>query len=122
MGYIWLIGGLVLTGLSGIGVGTFSAALHAFTVGSIGSMTLGMMCRVTLGHTGRDIVCSPLTHVCFIMMQAAALIRVFGPLLLPDYHIIWIGASSMLWSACFILYLPIYAPMLLSPRPDRQPA
>src|SRR5690606_35681848 len=52
-GYAWLVAGFFLFGLYGFGVVDFSPALHALTTGCIGSMCIGMMSRVTLGHTGR---------------------------------------------------------------------
>ncbi len=122
LGYGWLVIGLILAGGTALGSGAFPAALHAITVGSIGSMTLGMMCRVTLGHTGRDISASHMTVCAFILMQAAVLLRVAGPLLLSGYYTAWVVSSGILWSVCFGLYLFIYAGMLWSPRPDKQPA
>lgn len=121
-GYTWLVAGLFLAGLSVLGVGMFSAALHAITVGCIGSMTLGMMTRVTLGHTGRDLTSSELTTWSFVLMQLATIIRVFGPVLLPEQYILWVLVSGILWSICFLIYFIVYAPMLWKPRPDRQPA
>jgi uncharacterized protein involved in response to NO len=51
-GYLWLVVGLFLLGVALGGHLQLSVALHALTVGAIGSLTLGMMCRVALGHTG----------------------------------------------------------------------
>ena len=121
-GYFWLVLGLVFAGLSVFGIGTFSAALHALTVGSIGSMTLGMICRVTLGHTGRDLSSNTPTILAFALMQVAAVLRVFGPVVFPDYYTDWVMASGLLWAVCFSIYLFFYAPMLFAPRPDHQPA
>lgn len=122
LGYGWLGAGLLLAGLSVFGIGIFPAALHAITVGSIGSMTLGMMCRVTLGHTGRNLAATRLTTFSFLLMQLAAVLRVFGPIILPEHYTVWVIASGLLWSGCFALYFMAYAPMLWLPRPDRQPA
>lgn len=121
-GYLWLVVGLLLLGLSGFGLVPFSAALHALTAGAIGSMTLGMMCRVTLGHTGRNITASPLTTLSFAFMILAGLIRVVGPMLLHQYALFWIVSSACLWSASFGLYILTYLPMLWHPRPDGTPA
>ncbi|MFN3826769.1 MAG: NnrS family protein [Micavibrio sp.] len=122
LGYGWLAMGLFLIGVAVLGVGTFPLALHALTVGAIGSMILGMMCRVTLGHTGRDLTASKMTAFSFILMQLSVVLRILGPLLMPEYYTVWVVASGILWSGCFVLYLFIYAPMLWLPRPDRQPA
>ena len=117
-GYLWLVIGLLLLGLSGFGLVPFSAALHALTAGAIGSMTLGMMCRVTLGHTGRDIIASPLTTLSFALMIISGLMRVLGPLLLHQYALFWVIGSACLWAASFGLYIITYLPMLWQPRPD----
>jgi len=122
LGYLWLVIGFFCAGLAGFGLIGFSTALHVLTVGSIGSMTLGMMCRVTLGHTGRDLIASPVTVLAFILIQAAALVRVGGVLLMPEWTDIWVMASSLFWAAAFALYMPVYVPMLWQPRPDGRPA
>lgn len=118
VGYSWVILGLFLTGVSALGYLPFSIALHAFTAGAIGSMTIGMMCRVTLGHTGRDKIATGLTKLSFYLMQGAALLRVFGMMIAPDHSIEWILGSSALWIICFALYIFIYAPMLWKPDLD----
>ncbi|QQG37297.1 MAG: NnrS family protein [Micavibrio aeruginosavorus] len=121
-GYGWLVIGLAMLSLSCFQIVSVQVALHALTVGCIGSLTLGMMCRVTLGHTGRNLLSNPVTTFSFILMQAAAVLRVAGPLLLPGYYTVFVVISGMLWSVCFLLYILLYAPMLWQARPDRQPA
>ncbi len=120
VGYSWVILGLFLLCISALGFVPFSIALHAFTAGGIGSMTLGMMCRVTLGHTGRSKVATNLTKLSFYLLQCAIFIRVFGLLIAPDYSIEWIVSSSTLWVLSFALYIWIYSPMLWKPDLDEQ--
>jgi len=92
-------------------------AVHAFAVGGIGMMTIGMMSRVSLGHTGRDIsVLPPLVFPALLLSLAAAVVRVLFPLLIPDYDSVWIGASQLLWIAAFMIFLWIYTPILISHR------
>ena len=122
VGYSWVILGLFLIGVSALGFLPFSIALHAFTAGAIGSMTLGMMCRVTLAHTGRKKVATNLTKLIFLLLQCAAFMRVFGLMIAPDYSIEWIIGSAMLWVLCFALYILIYFPMLWKPDLDEQVA
>ena len=57
-GYIWLIAGFALFGLAALGWFPQNLALHALTLGAVGVFTLGMMARVALGHTGRQMVAS----------------------------------------------------------------
>ncbi len=81
-------------------------------------MTIGMMCRVTLGHTGRNKIATNLTKLSFLLMQGAALMRVFGLMIAPDHSIELIIGSATLWILSFALYILIYAPMLLKPDLD----
>lgn len=118
IGYIWLVIGLALFGLSAFGVVPLSPALHALTTGAIGTMTLSMMVRVALGHTGRALQVGGITSLMFVMIQAAAVIRVFVPVFQPDYYTVSILYSSLLWCGAFVLYLFLYAPCLWRERPD----
>jgi uncharacterized protein involved in response to NO len=95
-------------------------AIHAFAYGGIGLMTLGMMARVSLGHTGRSIHEPPRAiQVAFGVLLAGAVVRVIVPLLLPtDYYPLCIGASQALWILAFTLFVIVCAPMLVSPRVD----
>ncbi len=121
-GYGWLIVGLGLLVLTGFGVLEIPAVIHALTAGSIGSMILGMICRVTLGHTGRELKVGALTTLSFFAIQATAIARVFGPIFMPDHMNEWIIGSAALWSLCFAAYLWVYTPMLFSARPDGREA
>jgi len=95
-----------------------SPALHGITVGAIGMLTLGMMARVALGHTGRPLVVGPVMTAAFGGVGLAALVRVFGPLLIPAHATIALWVSALLWSAAFGGYVLAYARILWSPRPD----
>ena len=118
LGYGWLVIGLFLLALTGVGVFEIPLVIHALTAGCIGSMTLGMMTRVTLGHTGRPIESSTLTTLSFVLMQIAVVIRILGPMLIPQATVHWIIGSAGLWTTCFVIYLFVYAPMLFKPRAD----
>lgn len=117
-GYGWLVVGLGLLALTGFDVLEISAVIHALTAGSIGSMILGMICRVTLGHTGRELKVGGLITVSFFTIQVTAIARVFGPISMPEYMSEWIIGSATLWSLCFGTFLWVYTPMLFSYRPD----
>jgi uncharacterized protein involved in response to NO len=121
-GYAWLVAGLALLALAGFGVFDIKTVIHALTAGCIGSMILGMICRVTLGHTGRDLRIGKLTTASFYAIQLAAVLRVFGPIFAPAYTSEWIVSSAILWTLCFAAYLVIYAGMLFSVRPDGEEA
>ena len=88
-------------------------ALHAFAVGGVGLMTLSMMSRVSLGHTGRDINRLPSGMATFLLiLLLAALERVLLPPLLPQLHSTWILISQVLWITAFTGFVALYAPIL----------
>ncbi len=97
-------------------------AVHAFALGGIGLMTLGMMARVSLGHTGRNVFAPPrAVQWMFLLLCGAAVSRVFLPLLVPAYYSLWVGLSQLCWILSFALFALFYIPMLVSPRVDGQP-
>ena len=99
-----------------------SSALHAFAIGGIGLMTLSMMSRVSLGHTGRNVQSPPGTvAIALALVIAATLARVVLPLVEAAWHTQWIGLSQILWIAAFTLFVLTYFPMLTTPRVDGQP-
>jgi uncharacterized protein involved in response to NO len=117
--YMFIILGFILKTLSiTSGVSPF-LSLHAFTVGGIGLLTIGMMSRVSLGHTGRDVFQPPsLVFWCFLLLLLAAVTRVAMPMLDMGLYIYWIAISQLLWMLAFALFVFIFAPMLLSARVD----
>lgn len=119
LGYAWIAVGFALLALSAAGLSTAAiSSLHAFTAGAIGSLTLGMMARVSLGHTGRALEPVPLITLAFIAVNLAALIRVAMPLFFPAAYAPGMATSGVLWMAAFGLFAVIYAPILLRPRVD----
>jgi len=96
-------------------------AIHALAYGGIGVITLGMMARVAVGHTGRNINEPPLTlKYIFAMILIGTSIRVFFPLFLSEYYLYWIISSQVLWILAFALFVISYAPILIKARIDGQ--
>ena len=94
-------------------------SVHAFTAGGIGLLTIGMMSRVALGHTGRSVFEPPaLVFWAFAALLLGVIVRVVLPLFNMDLYIYWIGISQVLWMLAFSIFVFIYAPMLLSARVD----
>jgi uncharacterized protein involved in response to NO len=120
-GYAWLILGALLQALAQIGEFPPTAALHALGIGAIGVFTLGMMARVTRGHTGRSIEVGKPMALGFVLLNAAALLRVFGPAWLPGAHNLWVDLSGGLWIGAFGIFAVRYGPRLLRPRVDGKP-
>ena len=103
-----------------LGVSPF-LALHAFTYGGIGLFTLGMMARVTLGHTGRNILEPPATvSWIFGLVVVGSIVRVVLPLLDASQYTLWMVLSQLLWILAFSLFLATFLRMLYQPRIDGQ--
>jgi len=120
-GYAWLIIGSALNGLSSIGGFPASPATHALAVGAIGVFTLGMMARVSRGHSGRPLNVSRITAGAFLLLNLAAVVRVFGPAILPQHLSLWLQLSGAGWCLAFALFAWHYIPMLIRPRTDGKP-
>jgi uncharacterized protein involved in response to NO len=97
-----------------------SAALHSIAVGGIGLLTLGMMTRTALGHTGRTLELPPPMGVAFWLVLAATALRLFSalPTALAPYALI---ASGVCFAAGFLLFAWRFAPWLVRARIDGLP-
>ena len=121
LGYTWLVVGLLLLALGVSGLISPLLYLHAFTLGVIGSMTLGMMARVSLGHTGRELVVGWPLSAAFALINLAAVTRVILPLLDAQHYSQWIILAGVFWTLAFMLFVFVYARILILPRVDGRP-
>ena len=119
--YAWLPLGLLLLGASAfVWCIPASSALHALSAGAMSSMTLAVMTRATLGHTGRSLVADRATQFIYLLVTLGAVLRVAAPLLPFDY-LRSIAAAGTMWGAAFLLFAVAYGSKLLGPRPDGRP-
>jgi len=122
LGYSFFVLGFFLKALNFFSLYPTTIPLHAFTYGGIGMMTLGMIARISLGHTGRNINDPPSAlKWIFISLFLGAIIRVVLPLFLPSAYLHLIGLAQVLWIVAFILFLYHYFIIFIRPRPDGQP-
>jgi uncharacterized protein involved in response to NO len=122
MGYGWLGLALALMGAGALWperVPT-SAGIHTLTVGAIGVMTLAMMTRAILGHTGRAREAGKATLAIYICANLAAWLRVAAAFALGDQAVL-LGLSAGAWSLAFGGFVIVYGPMLIGPRADQAP-
>jgi uncharacterized protein involved in response to NO len=114
VGYAWLAAGLILRGVAELtDLVPLDAGMHALTLGAVGSMIIGMMSRVALGHTGRSIVPAPLTVAAYWLVNAAALLRVTFALTSDDtLRSVSLMGSGTLWSLAFAFFAIVYWPIL----------
>lgn len=122
LGYLWLVLGLALKALALLAhIGFASFYLHALTIGAAGTTIVAVMTRAALGHTGRPLRVTHSIIWAYGLLTAATATRVFGPALLPMAYPQVVLLAGGLWTAALVLFLKVYAPMLLSPRADGKP-
>lgn len=123
VGYLWLAVALALMGMAALAPEIIVAAtgLHALTAGAIGTMTLAVMTRASLGHTGRDIRAGGVTVAIYGLVTAGALLRGAAGQA-PLLHTELLTLGGLMWSAAFALFVLAYAPVLIVPPLDRTPA
>lgn len=117
-GYLWFLIGFALKVMVGLDLVANNLVIHAWTVGVIGITTYGMMARVSLGHTGREMQPSKLAVIGFYLLLVATVIRVIFPLFSMTHYILWIEISAVLWIIAFLLFTIVYTPVLIQPRVD----
>lgn len=116
VGYGWLAFGLFFLGLDRFfAILPPTAELHALTVGAIGTMTLAVMTRASLGHTGRPLAAGPRTVTIYVLIALAAALRVLSPLTGQAMDMVLTLAGAF-WSAAFGLFAIFYGPALARPR------
>lgn len=120
-GYVWMALGFGFTALELNGIIAETLAIHMFTVGAIGVITLGMMARVALGHSGREMQQHGVITLAFVVINLSVLFRVLGPLFWPQHHMLWIQLSASGWMLAFLSFSLIYAPILWRARVDGRP-
>jgi uncharacterized protein involved in response to NO len=111
-GYGWLAISVLLLGAAALWSAiSSSAAVHALTAGAVGTMTLAVMTRASLGHTGRDIRADGWTIGTYVAVTAGAVLRVAAPFT-DGFYLPLLVAGGTLWSAAFLLFALRYAPIL----------
>ena len=99
-----------------------SAGVHLIAVGGIGLLTLGMMARTALGHTGRPMRLSAPMPLAFGLMLLATLTRTLASFLLSGSLYEWlIPLSAALFAAALLLFAYRYVPWLWQARADGKP-
>lgn len=122
LGYAWLAAGLLLRGIDILWtpfVG--AAALHALTIGAIGTMTMGVMTRAVLGHTGRPLRATPRLVAAYGLISLAAVLRVLGGAFSALDYAQVLGLAGLCWVAAYVVFLSVIGPIALRPRADGKP-
>lgn len=116
-GYLWLAIALALKSAWLLGGVPWAANwLHALTAGAFGTMILGVATRVALGHAGRDLVAANAIVVAYGLVIIGAVLRIAMPALMPGLYLGGLAAAAAAWAGAFVIFVLVYAPILLAPR------
>lgn len=116
VGVAWLALGLALTGCGALWPNALpaSAGLHALTAGAMGAMTLSVMTRATLGHSGRPLAADRATAALYVLVSLSAALRVLAALLDSGSGPL-LEAAALAWIAAFGLFSLRYGRLHLAP-------
>jgi uncharacterized protein involved in response to NO len=121
VGYGWLVLTLLTLALAALGIGLSQAnAVHFLTSGAVGAMTLGIMTRATLGHTGREKHADMATVAIYALVNLGAVLRIVAPHTeapTTATHLV-LALSTAGWSGAYLLFALKYGPLLLRPDVD----
>ena len=121
VGYGWLALSFLAVGAAILGMGLQMAnALHVLTTGAVGTMTLAVMTRATLGHTGRPRHAGPATILIYMFVNVGAISRavvpnIDAPAMLT--HLL-LGMAAIGWSGAYGMFAVIYGRFLVCPSQE----
>ena len=95
-----------------------TSAHHMLFIGGFGTLSMGMMARVALGHTGREKVAGRPAAIAFALMILAGGIRTSATWFGAENYVDLLFLAGFIWSLSFLLFLVAFVPVLLSPRVD----
>ncbi|MDU9005346.1 NnrS family protein [Sedimentitalea todarodis] len=108
--------GLILWGAAVLGIGSEVAALHILGIGAVGGMTLAVMSRAILGHSGRDLRASGPVALAYALIPVSAALRWGASELAGNWYLSMILLAAALWCLAFTLFVVSLWPALTGPR------
>lgn len=112
VGYAFVPIGFLLNACSAFGVVPTGAGVHAWMAGAAGTMTLAVMTRASLGHTGQPLTAAFVTQAIYASIIVAAVARICA-VLEPAHSVPLLYVAAFTWAAAFLGFALSYAPMLI---------
>jgi len=114
LAYLFVPVGFALTAAASFGLIASAAGLHAWTAGAFGTMTLAVMSRASLGHTGRPLIATTATQACYVLIIVGSIARIcsglgHGPTAL-------LHVAGLCWSLAFLGFAIAYWRVLTGAR------
>ncbi len=120
VGYAFVPFGFLLNAASAFGLVAPGAGVHAWMAGAAGTMTLAVMSRATLGHTGQPLTASRATEAIYLAIIVAALARVCA-VVEPSYSEPLLYVAAFAWTAAFFGFAIVFGPLLAGADRRRKP-
>lgn len=115
IGYAFIPAGFLLAAAAALDFVPPSAGIHAWMAGAAGVMTLGVMTRASLGHTGQQLVASPTTQGIYVAIVIAALARICA-VIVPAWSGPLLHMAAFAWAAAFLGFAVCFGPALMSEK------
>ena len=115
VGFAFVPLGFLLGGLAAFSIVIPSAGIHAWTTGAMGLMTLAVMSRASLGHTGRPLMASPALQMVYLAAMMATITRIGADVVL-EWRAPLLIVAAFCWTAAFVGFAVLYAPLLCRSR------
>ena len=96
-------------------------ALHATTMGFVGSLTMAMITRVSCGHSGRPLKADGLMWTLFLLLQGIVVLRISADMTMSAWSLRLLSAASIGWTAIFMVWGIRLLSWYGKPRRDNQP-
>lgn len=120
VGYAFVPLGFLLAGAAALAMVTADTGTHAWTVGAAGTMTLAVMTRASLGHTGKALSASALTQAIYAAVVIAALARICASLQ-PAWSELLLHIAALAWVAAFFGFAGSFGPLLVGAQRNKEP-
>ena len=120
VGYGWVALSLLALGVAVLGMLPAANAVHVLTTGAVGAMTLAVMTRASLGHTGRPRHGDRRTLAIYVLVNVAAVLRICTPPTGAPTGMtnLLLGMAALGWSGAYLLFVFVYGPFLVRPALD----
>ena len=115
VGYAFLALGFLLNAAAAFGFVPVGAGIHAWMAGGAGIMTLAVMTRASLGHTGQLLTASPATQAIYIAIIVAAVSRICA-VLEPAQSEVLLDVAGFAWALAFFGFALAFGRLLLGSR------
>jgi uncharacterized protein involved in response to NO len=119
VGYAFVPLGFLLAGAAALGIVMADAGIHAWTVGAAGTMTLAVMTRASLGHTGKALAASAVTQAIYAAIVIAALARICSSLE-PVWSRQLLPIGTLAWVVAFFGFAGSFGPLLVGAQRDKK--